>query len=149
MDSILTSIKKLSGVSKDCPHFDDQIVAYINSVFLVLRQLGVGPDAGFVISDESAIWSDFIPDDIVLRESVKSYISAKVRVQFDPPSNSAHLQALTNTINEFEWRLNVEAESSGISQTVHNDLLLRDHASGVTHKLYVENKQLKMSDEGV
>lgn len=111
MDSILTSTKKLSQVSPSCPHFDDQIVAYINSVFLVLRQLGVGPVEGFVITDESEIWADFIPDDVVLREATKSYMAAKVKLQFDPPSSSAHLQALTSVINEFEWRLNAESES--------------------------------------
>ena len=112
MDSILTSIKKLSGVSATCPHFDDQIVAYINSVFLVLRQLGVGPEAGFVITDESEIWSDFLPNDPVMREATKSYMSAKVRIQFDPPSSSAHMEALKSTISEYEWRLNVEAETT-------------------------------------
>ena len=108
MDSILTSTKKLSQVSESCPHFDDQVVAYINSVFFVLRQIGVGPAEGFVIFDEQEIWSDFIPDDIVLREATKAYMAAKVKLQFDPPSNSAHLQALKDVINEFEWRLNNE-----------------------------------------
>ena len=111
MDSILTSIKKLSGVAESCPHFNDQIVAYINSVFLVLKQLGVGPSEGFVITDEYTTWDNFLPDNVVMRESVKSYMSAKVRMQFDPPTSSAHLEALTRTINEFEWRLNLESES--------------------------------------
>ena len=111
MDSILTSTKKLSGVSESCPHFDDQIVAYINSVFFVLKQLGVGPTEGCVITDESEIWSDFLPDDIVLREATKDYMSAKVRLKFDPPSSSAHLEALKSTIAEYEWRANVEVES--------------------------------------
>ena len=111
MDSILTSTKKLSGVSESCPHFDDQIVAYINSVFLVLKQLGVGPTEGFVITDESMIWSDFLPDNIVLREATKSYMAAKVRLQFDPPTSSSHLEALKSTIAEDEWRANVEVES--------------------------------------
>ena len=111
MDSILTSTKKLSGVSESCPHFDDQIVAYINSVFLVLKQLGVGPTEGFVITDESMIWSDFLPDNIVLREATKSYMAAKVRLQFDPPTSSSHLEALKSTIAEYEWRANVEVES--------------------------------------
>lgn len=111
MDSILNSVKKLSLVPENCPHFNDQIVAYINSVFMVLRQLGVGPDEGFVITGEDEIWDDFISDDIVLREGVKAYLAAKVRLQFDPPSSSTHLQALTSTISEFEWRLNVESES--------------------------------------
>lgn len=111
MDSILTSTKKLSGVAESCPHFNDQIVAYINSVFLVLKQLGVGPSEGFVITDESEIWADFIPDNLVLREATKSYMAAKVRLQFDPPSSSAHLEALKSVISEFEWRLNIESES--------------------------------------
>lgn len=111
MDSILTSVIKLSGVPENCPHFADQIVAYINSVFFVLKQLGVGPEAGFVITDESEIWSDFISDDVVLREATKAYVASKVRLQFDPPSNSAHLEALKNIIAEYEWRANVEVES--------------------------------------
>lgn len=111
MDSILISTKKLSNVSESCPHFDDQIVAYINSVFFVLKQLGVGPEQGFIITDESEIWSDFLPDDVVLREATKAYMSAKVKLQFDPPSNSAHLEALKSIIAEYEWRANIEVES--------------------------------------
>lgn len=111
MDSILTSTKTLAGISKNCPHFDDQIVAYINSVFFVLKQLGVGPAAGFIITDESEIWSDFIPDDIVLREATKEYMAAKVKLKFDPPSSSTHMEALKSNIAEYEWRANVEVES--------------------------------------
>ena len=111
MDSILTSTKKLSGISDSCLHFDEQIVAYINSVFLVLKQLGVGPVDGFVIEGANETWDDFIPDDKVLREATKSYMSAKVRLQFDPPSSSSHMEALKSTIAEYEWRANVEVES--------------------------------------
>lgn len=111
MDSILTTTKKLSGVSESCPHFDDQIVAYINSVFFVLKQIGIGPEEGFVITDAGDEWEDFLPDHPVLREATKAYMSAKVRMQFDPPSNSAHLEALKSIIAEYEWRANVEVES--------------------------------------
>lgn len=111
MDSILKSTKKLSGVSESCPHFDDQLVAYINSVFLVLKQLGVGPAEGFVITGEFTTWDNFIPDNAVLREATKAYMAAKVRLKFDPPSNSAHLEALKSDIAEYEWRANVDAES--------------------------------------
>lgn len=111
MDSILTSTKKLSGISDNCPHFDDQIVAYINSVFFVLKQLGVGPEEGFVIEDESNEWVEFLPDNPVLREATKAYMSAKVRLQFDPPSSSSHMEALKSIIAEYEWRANVEVES--------------------------------------
>lgn len=112
MESILTSTKKLAGVMKDYEHFDDDFIMYINSVFMGLKQLGVGPSGGFVVTDESDTWHDFIPDDKdkVLRESVKSYVGAKVRLQFDPPSNSSHLEALRQTIDEFEWRSFIEAD---------------------------------------
>lgn len=113
MDSILTSIKKLvGGITKEYTHFDDEIIAYINSTFFVLRQLGVGPAEGFVIKDASSTWSEYIPDDPVLREATKTYVKAKVKLQFDPPTSSAHLEALKSTINEYEWRLNVEAETT-------------------------------------
>jgi hypothetical protein len=111
MNSILKSTTKLAGISDGCSHFDSQIVAYINSVFLVLKQLGVGPTEGFVITDEYSTWEDFIPNDAVLREATKAYMAAKVRLKFDPPSNSAHLEALKSDIAEYEWRANVEVES--------------------------------------
>lgn len=111
MDSILTSVKQLSGITKNYEHFDDELIAYINSVFFVLRQLGVGPIGGFIITSPSETWEEVIPDDLVLRESLKSYMKAKVKLQFDPPTSSAHLDSLNRIINEFEWRLNVDAET--------------------------------------
>ena len=111
MDSILTTTKKLSGVSESCPHFDDQVVSYINSVFFVLKQLGVGPEQGFVITDDKTTWDEFISDNPVLREATKAYMSAKVRLQFDPPSSSTHMEALKSVIAEYEWRANAEVES--------------------------------------
>jgi hypothetical protein len=112
MESILTSTKKLSGVMKEDEHFDEEIIMYINSVFLILRQLGVGPSEGFVITGVNETWRDFLPDDKdrILRESVKSYMGAKVCLQFDPPTNSTLLDAKCRIVDEFEWRLNIEAD---------------------------------------
>lgn len=112
MDSILTTTKELSGVMEDYEHFDKDIIMYINSVFLVLKQLGVGPKDGFVIEDDGATWTEFLPDNKVLREATKAFMGAKVRLQFDPPTSSALLDALNRTISEYEWRLNIEAEST-------------------------------------
>lgn len=110
MDSILTSIKKLLGITEDYTHFDADIIMHINSAFMVLSQLGVGPSGGFTISDASAVWSDFLPSGHNL-EAVKSYVFLKVRLLFDPPQSSAVMEAMKQSIAEFEWRLNVEAES--------------------------------------
>ena len=110
MESILTSTKKLAGLTEEYDHFDPDIIMYINSVFLVLKQIGVGPSAGFVIQDSTPIWEDFIDDKAILREAVKSYMGQKVRLKFDPPANGTLLQALKDSIAEAEWRLRNEAE---------------------------------------
>ena len=109
-DNILTSTKELAGLTSDYDSFDNEIVMYINSVFLVLKQLGVGPSSGFIITDTNATWDMYIPDNDMLRESVKAYMGAKVRMQFDPPASSSIASAFTNMIDELEFRLNMEAE---------------------------------------
>lgn len=111
MESILTSIKKLLGIAEEYTQFDNDIIMHINSVFMTLTQLGVGPSEGFSIEDDSAYWSDFIPD-LNKLQAVKTYIYLKVRLVFDPASlGSATLAAYERQIQELEWRLNVSAES--------------------------------------
>jgi hypothetical protein len=112
MESILTSTKKLAGLTKEYDYFDPDIIMYINNVFLSLKQLGVGPSEGFIITDENDTWIDFIPDNNILREATRAYMGSKVRLQFDPPTNSTLLKALQDNIKEYEFRLNLEAESS-------------------------------------
>lgn len=111
MESILTSIKKLLGITEDYEHFDADIIMHINSVFMILNQLGVGPEKGFSISDETATWNDYLPDGSNL-EAVKSYIHLKVRLLFDPPLSSSVMESMQHMISELEWRLNVQAEQS-------------------------------------
>lgn len=60
MESILTSVKKLLGITEDYKHFDTDIILHINTVFMVLNQLGVGPSEGFSIEDDTSVWTDFI-----------------------------------------------------------------------------------------
>ena len=115
MESILTSIKKLLGIVEEYDHFDADIIMHINSVFMVLTQLGVGPPEGFMIEDETATWNDFLQGATNL-DAVKSYIHLKVKLLFDPPSNSAVIEAMNNMIKEFEWRLNVAAETVEIEE---------------------------------
>ena len=111
MESILTSIKKMLGITEEYTHFDADLIMHINSVFVTLRQLGVGPEEGFRIEDKTSYWSDFIPEDDMRFESVKTYIYLKVRLLSDPPLNSAVIESINRISNELEWRLNVEAES--------------------------------------
>lgn len=111
MESILTSIKKLLGIAEEYEHFDDDIIMHINSALMVLTQLGVGPPEGFSIANEDAEWRDFIGDATKI-ESVKSYVYMKVKLLFDPPPSSAAIESLNRMINEFEWRINVAAETT-------------------------------------
>lgn len=116
MDSILTSVKKLLGIAEEYEHFDADIIMHINSVFMDLNQLGVGPSEGFAIKDEETIWSDYIEDDTIL-QAVKSYMYLRVKILFDSASmGSATLAAYERQIAQWEWRLNVAAESMETSE---------------------------------
>lgn len=118
MESILTSVKKLLGITEEYEHFDTDIIMHINSVFEDLNQLGVGPDEGFFIEDESAYWADFIPDMRKL-QSVKSYMFLRVKLLFDSSTlSSATIAAYERQIKEFEWRLNVSAESTDKEEVI-------------------------------
>lgn len=109
MESILISIKKLLGLEADYTVFDADITMHINSVFMILNQLGVGPEKCFKIDDDLAVWTDFT-EDIEQVEAVKTYIYHKVKMLFDPPSSSAVIEANKQIISELEWRLNVQSE---------------------------------------
>lgn len=109
MNSILTSVKKAMGIAPEYTHFDPDIIMHINSVFLTLEQLGVGPKEGFAIEDEQDEWSDFIGDNKLLN-AVKSWTYLKVRLLFDPPQSSAAVESINRMIAEFEWRINVTVD---------------------------------------
>ena len=109
MESILTSIKKLLGIAEEYTHFDTDIIMHINSVFSILTQIGVGPSEGFFITDDSASWADFLPNDARL-ELVKSYVYLKVKLMFDPPDRSSVMEANKNMISELEFRISVAVD---------------------------------------
>lgn len=108
-DSILDSIKKILGMPPDYDAFDTDLVIHINSVFGILAQLGVGPEGGFSISDNTTLWKAYLGDSKDL-EMVKSYMALKVRLVFDPPTIGAVMDAMREQIREFEWRLNVQVD---------------------------------------
>lgn len=102
--SILTTIKKLLGITEEDTSFDTDIIVHINTVLAILYQLGVG-DAGFMIEDDSAVWGDYLKTATNL-ELVKSYIFMKVRQMFDAPTGGAIADSLNKNIAELEWRIN-------------------------------------------
>lgn len=110
MESILTSIKKLLGLSEEDTSFDVDITIHINSAFMRLHQLGVGTATAFKITDKTAVWTDFLGERLDL-DGVKTYVYFKTRLIFDPPQTSFLLDAIETQIKELEWTLNIQAES--------------------------------------
>ena len=114
MDSILTSIKKMLGIAEEYEHFDADLIMCINSAFMILTQMGVGPSEGFRIEDKESYWDEFVDPEVNL-ESVKTYVFMKVKLMFDPPTSSAVMESMKNILSELEWRLVVEVETPTIS----------------------------------
>lgn len=110
-ESILIYVKKLLGIQEDYTHFDPDVIYGINAAFGVLTQLGVGPEEGFMISDDSAKWNDFVSDTTRL-SLIKPYVYLKTRLLFDPPSSNALIDSFNKTINEYEWRLYVASDGN-------------------------------------
>lgn len=108
-DSILVSVKKMLGIDSTYTHFDPDLIMHINTVLTVLGQLGVGPSTGFSIEDDTDEWDDFVSDMSKL-QFVKTYVYLKVKLLFDPPQSSAAIEALNRSINELEWRINVQVD---------------------------------------
>ena len=109
MESILTSVKKMLGITEEYEQFDADIIMHINTVFMILTQLGVGPETGFYIEDDTATWEDFLKDPTKL-QMVKSYMYLKVRLLFDPPASSVLMEQYKESIKELEFRLGIKYE---------------------------------------
>lgn len=106
MESILTSIKKILGIDEFDTSFDTDLIIHINSSLMILNQLGVGPENGFVIYSKEETWNDFLNDDSSI-EAVKTYVGLKVKLMFDPPTSSFVTDSYKEMIKELEWRINV------------------------------------------
>lgn len=110
-DSILDSIKKNLGLAWDYTAFDPDVIMHINSVFSDLNQLGIGPVQGFMIEGRDEVWEDYLGNDLNLN-SVKSYMYLRVRLLFDPPTNSFGIAMQEKQVEKLEWRLNVNRETT-------------------------------------
>lgn len=107
MESILDSIKVMLGIEPDYTHFDKAIIEYINTAFMTLNQLGVGPENPVVIANELDTWASKFSD-ISNIEGIKTYTQLKVQLFFDPPSLSFVLDAKQRQIAELEFRLTMQ-----------------------------------------
>jgi hypothetical protein len=110
--SILDSTKKALGLASDYDAFDPELVMHINSVLASLSQLGIGDAEGFAIEGSDEEWDAFLGDDNPLFNNVKSYVYLRVRLLFDIPTNAFAVSAIEKQIQELEWRINVQRETT-------------------------------------
>ena len=107
--SILNDVKKVLGLDAEYTEFDTDIMIHINSIFMVLNELGVGPSEIFQIDGKDAVWDGFMATKDLA--AVKSYIYLRTKLLFDPPSSSSVQAAMERQIDEFTWRLVNHAEA--------------------------------------
>lgn len=109
MDYILTSIKKLLGIDPKYSAFDDDIIIHINTVLIILNQLGIGPAEGFQVVNGDETWDEFTTTEN--ENMVRTFVYLKVRLMFDPPASSVLIDSINNMLAELEWRLYLEGEN--------------------------------------
>ena len=114
--SILLDIKKQLGYDEtfdpNSP-FDSEIIMHINASLSKLTQVGVGPKAGFRVTDAAQKWSDFLtgPYDET-NTMVHEYVFCKTKLVFDPPASAAAVESLKATAKEDIWRIREKAEGA-------------------------------------
>lgn len=108
-ESILTSVKKTLNLAADYTAFDQDIVLHINSVLADLHQIGVGPPEGFQITGPDEEWVQFLSNDMTVA-NVKTYVSLRLKLLFDPPESSYALASFQEQINKAEWRISERRE---------------------------------------
>ena len=107
--SILESVKQDLGASEWDDAFDNTLIREINTAFMVLSQLGVGPATGFMITGPDETWNDYESEGFDI-EGVKTYVYKKVKLSFDPSQSSFVNESDKEIVAELEWRLNVAVD---------------------------------------
>lgn len=101
--SILTSTKKILGLTESYTSFDLDILTHINMALSTANQIGLGATL-YNINDSTAQWSSLgLPVDQL--NLLKTYIFLKVKMVFDPPPTSFAQDAMKQQISELESRL--------------------------------------------
>lgn len=111
-DSILNSTKAALGIVNSYTAFDNQIIMLINSSFSTLHQLGLGPDDGFEIEDETTTWDEYLGNNKLLKFVIQ-YIHLDVRLMWDPPTSSYATDQMKKKLDELTWRINVMVDPGG------------------------------------
>lgn len=158
--SILLTVKKMLGIAEEYHAFDIDVITNINSVFLTLNQLGVGPTLPYAITGEEETWKDFLGSQYDFLAGVQTYIYQRVRLLFDPPTNSFLVNAIQKSCEEFEWRLSIQPKDQFEVDRVESFKDHKENQNGseeppkeedpsIPSESYTFGHGLKVSDEKV
>lgn len=112
-NKILDGVKEYCRISLDSgvTAYDEELIGHINTVLMMLNQMGVGPDGGFELTTGNETWDQIIPDNIKY-PGIKDYVKIKVRLLFDPEAFTPNAKESANEmLKEIEWRLNYKADA--------------------------------------
>lgn len=104
--SILITVKKTLGLYDETKDFDPDIIMCINTAIAIISQVGIGPTDGFIVTDEKDTYEDWLGELSSGLQMVKTYLSLRVRLIFDPPTQSTVMETCKEAIRELECRLN-------------------------------------------
>ena len=112
IESIFESVKeRVGGMEVFDDAFNNDILSSINSAFATLHQLGIDDKDGnpIVVTNADQKWDDFI--EIEKYGWIRDYVFLKVRLTFDPPTNSTLLSSMQSQLDELTWRIEVERDN--------------------------------------
>lgn len=101
--SILADVKDYCMVPQEADIYNNELCGHINAAFFTLFQLGCTAKP-FSITDETATWTDFT-DNLYISSIALEYVKKKVRMLYDPPSNSFLVNQLKDELTEMESRI--------------------------------------------
>lgn len=113
-DSILQSVKASLGLPKDYNPFDNEIIMHINTVLGIVNQLGIGTYGYQISSDDEGSWEEFFAPESaesIFIPEVKTYVSKRTMMFFDPPTSGILMNAMNENIKELEWRIVCKKET--------------------------------------
>lgn len=122
-DSILTSIKEKVGIKDESiTAFDSELIMDINMAISNLTRIGVGPERGYRIEDESNTWDEFIGDTDPRLECAKEYIALQVKLIFDSQSMSGSMIEIYNQkSDEILYTLSVTVDPDPLANEEDED----------------------------